>query len=112
MFKTYYSRRMAEILGFAPKASDGLGDDAVRRGLGKRKLVLPRALAEHYALAGKHSINTQHNRLYTIAELAWIDDRLVFMEENQGVADWGIAQGDLEVPNPIVWQAVNQTPLV
>jgi hypothetical protein len=111
MFKAYYSRRMTEILGTEPSASDGLGEEAVRRELRKRKLTLPRALVEYYALAGNHPINTQHNRLYSIAQLVWMDDRLVFMEENQEVVYWGIARDDLKTANPIVWQGVNGTPL-
>jgi hypothetical protein len=111
MFKTYYTRRMSEILGCALTASDGLGDAAVQRALKKKGLILPRALAEYYALAGKHPINTRHNRLYSIGELTWFSDRLVFMEENQTVAYWGIIRDDLEKTNPIVWQGANESPI-
>lgn len=34
-------------------------------------------------------------------------DSLIFMEENQGVAFWGIHRNDCLEPNPIVWQGQN-----
>ena len=111
MFKTYYQRRFKEILLSPLQSSDGLGENTVRARLKKRGLTLPRALAEYYSLAGKHSINVDHNRLRPIDQLEWIDDTLVLMEENQCVSFWGIQRKDIKKANPKVWQGVNSEPI-
>lgn len=40
-----------------------------------------------------------------------MDDKLVFMEENQCVVFWGIAKADLGEADPVVWQGVNGEPI-
>lgn len=107
MFKSYYRRRFAELIDSPLTEADGLGNEVVARALADRRLTIPRALVDYYAVAGRHWINDQHNRLYPIADLDWQDGRLVFMEENQGVAIWGIPERDVNRPNPVVWQASN-----
>jgi hypothetical protein len=111
MFKTYYRKRFREILGEPLEPSDGLGEQKVQRALRKRSLVIPRALAEYYAIAGRHEINARHNRLLPIGELAWEGEKLVFMEENQCVALWGIDKAAIEDSNPVVWQGPNNEPI-
>ena len=54
-----------------------------------------------------HPINTVHNILRPIAELQYFGDHLIFMEENQGIASWGIHRDDCRERNPIVWQGQN-----
>jgi hypothetical protein len=110
MFKLYYRRRFREILGAPLKESEGLGDEAVARALERRRLTVPRALADYYAVAGRHPINREHNRLLPIARLQWHDDWLVFMEENQNVVVWGMARADVGSSNPMVWQCSNAEP--
>ena len=110
MFKGYYRRRFAEF-GEPLTDADGLGDDAVAGLLEERRLTIPSALADYYAVAGRHSINRQHNRLYRLEELEWQGDRLVFMEENQCVAFWSVARADADADDPLVWQAPNTEPL-
>ncbi len=111
MFKAYYRNRFATLFGERLINSDGLGDSAVANAINKRRLVVPRALADYYAVAGRHRINREHNRLYAVAELEWQDDHLVFMEENQNIALWGIPRSEVSQTNPIVWQASNPKPL-
>jgi hypothetical protein len=110
MFKSYYRRRFREILGNSLRPADGLGDAKVAKALRKCGLLIPRALAEYYAVAGHHAMNSAHNRLRTIDKLEWRGDRLVFMEENQWVAYWGIDRAAVREANPIVWQAPNTEP--
>lgn len=107
MFNTYYRERFREIFGAAPKPDEGLGDDAVRAGLWRVNLVIPTALFDYYSLAGRHWINENHDRLRPIAELEWMGDKLVFLDENQCVVFWGVDRSDLEKTDPIVWQGVN-----
>jgi hypothetical protein len=107
MFKGYYRRRFKEILGKPLIPADGLGEGKVAKAVRKRRIVIPRALADYYVTAGKHEVNTAHNRLLPIEVLEWRGDRLVFMVENQQVAFWGIHQAALNESNPVVWQATN-----
>ena len=111
MFKKYYRESMKEILGSALKPSDGLGDDAVRAKLAELRLTIPRALSEYYSLAGCHWINENHHQLRRIERIEWMDDKLVFMDENQCVVFWGIQMDDLSEADPIVWQGVNGEPI-
>ena len=111
MFKRYYSDRFREIFGSPLKPEDGLGDDALRADLERSGLSIPAALFDYYALAGRHWINDYHDRLLPVAELEWIDDKLVFLEENQCVALWGIRRADLAKADPVVWQGVNNDPI-
>ena len=105
MFKGYYRKRFAELFGKSLAEGDGLGDDAVAEALSKRRLTVPRALFDYYSVAGSHPVNRQYNSLYPVSELAWRDDHLVFMEENQEVAIWGIARAEVDTANPVVRQA-------
>jgi hypothetical protein len=111
VFRQYYKSRFKELLGEPLRSRDGLGDNAVRAKLAKARLTVPKALAEYYSLAGAHWINENHNPLRTIDKLEWIDDRLVFMEENQLVAYWGVHRDDTSGANPVVWQGCNGDPI-
>jgi hypothetical protein len=111
LFKQYYKDRFREIFGAPPSPSDGLGDTAVRAELGRIGFVIPKALFDYYSLAGRHWINENHNHLRTIANLEWVDDKLIFMEENQCVVFWGIDKSDLRQTDPVVWQAANDDPV-
>lgn len=111
MFERYYNECFREIFGAPLEPSDGLGEEAVRSALARISIAIPAALFDYYALAGRHWINDNHNRLRPIAQLEWIDDKLVFMEENQCVAFWGIRRADLGEADPVVWQGVNGDPI-
>ncbi len=108
MLKAYYRRRMADITGEPLAPDQWLGDDAVAAAVACRGLVLPGALLDYYSVAGRHPINRQHNRLYPLDELTWEDGRLVFMEENQCVAFWAVA--DARRADPPVSTCLNQDP--
>ncbi len=76
------------------------------------KLKLPASLKIYYELAGKLPINTEHNQLYSPGELNIENGKLVFMEENQGVVFWGLDFAELKKPDPMVYQANNETEIV
>jgi hypothetical protein len=107
MYKDYYNRNFTEIFGASLQVTDGLAEITVQTELAARQLLLPQALMDYYAIAGQHWINKHHNLLYSIQELEWVGNKLVFMEENQSVAFWGILETDLREADPIVWQGVN-----
>jgi hypothetical protein len=104
MFKEYYSNRFYEIFCSSLSPSDGLGDEAVLAELSKIGFSVPRALTDYYSVAGNHQINKQHNILRSLDELEWFGDKLIFMEENQAVAYWGVKREDCNLCNPNVWQ--------
>lgn len=72
----------------------------------KLNIKLPEELKNYYLTLGKNeNINFSYNRLLNPdKEIGFSDDRyLIFYEENQVVAYWGIQQGDLKLNNPPVW---------
>ncbi|MFG4003018.1 SMI1/KNR4 family protein [Flavobacterium aquidurense] len=72
----------------------------------KLDIVLPVKLKEYYLELGKHeNLNYSHNRLLKPDhEIGFSDDQyLVFYEENQVVAFWGIRKEDLKLDNPPIW---------
>jgi hypothetical protein len=73
---------------------------------------MPRALREYYAKVGKHPLNQAYNRLLELPKLDIADDHLVFLDENQSVALWGVPRSHLAEDNPIVWQGENGKPIV
>lgn len=111
MFKRYYSDEFRKLFGSPPQRGDGLDADALRADLARLGLTIPAALFDYYNLAGGHWVNTHHNRLLPAAELYWIDDYLIFMEENQCVVLWGIRRNDLTQADPVVQQGVNNQPI-
>ncbi|MGH3243257.1 MAG: hypothetical protein ACRDNL_22960 [Spirillospora sp.] len=68
-------------------------------------LRLPAALREAYALFGRRrDLHSNHDQLLSPDEFS-VDDRkeaLVFREENQGAAFWGVLLADLGKPDPPV----------
>jgi hypothetical protein len=105
MFKGYYRQRFLDILGKPLQLSDGIGDRKVNRALRQLGLSIPRALGDYLAIAGNHPINKEYNRLLPVEKLHWRDDKLVFMEENQQMAVWGIDRTAINDANPVVWKA-------
>jgi hypothetical protein len=110
-FKEYYSNRFIEIFGSPLSPYDGIGDETIQAKLNRIDYSVPIALTDYYAIAGNHKINKEYNILRSLNELEWFGDTLIFMEENQSVAYWGIKREDCNLPDPIVWQGQNINPL-
>lgn len=69
-------------------------------------IKFPLELKKYYLTLGKvEALNYSYNRLLKPnKEIGFSDDRyLVFYEENQVVAYWGIKEEDLKLDNPTVW---------
>lgn len=110
--ETHFRKGFQELFGTPLHPSDGLGFDAVDSELARLSLRIPEALRTYYALAGRHRANNLHNRLLPLAELKWCEDMLVFMEENQVVALWGVRRDDAAtLPDPVVWQGTCGEPM-
>ncbi len=110
-FGDYYIRRFREIFGQPPKPEEGIESATLRASLEAKNLSIPLALFDYYSTAGQHWINRTHNQLRPIKEFSWVDDKLVFMDENQDVVCWGIDRADLGLDDPIVWQGVAGDPI-
>lgn len=88
-FATYWGRPLGDGDGWDPAAVD-----AAERRLG---LALPAALREAYLLFGRRDdLTSNQDRLLPPDELYVQDGALVYREENQGCAFWGIPLADLE----------------
>ncbi|MBU2947036.1 SMI1/KNR4 family protein [Zobellia uliginosa] len=79
------------------------------------KTKIPQTLKSYYLSLGKNeNINNSHNRLLKPnQEIGFSDDGyLVFYEENQASAYWGVKQEDLKLDNPPVWgnYGTNESP--
>ncbi|MFE6054405.1 SMI1/KNR4 family protein [Kitasatospora sp. NPDC056446] len=109
MAETLHSRAGAWTLvrGFAAYwgeplgPADGFSDeelDAAERRLGLR---LPAALRETYRLFGRRAdLTSNQDVLLTPDELFLMDGALVYREENQGCAHWGVLLADLGREDP------------
>ena len=110
-FSDKYSPVLESLLERELTKSDGLAPAELRNAEERLQLKLPRALADYYLLAGALDLNRQHNRLYPPSGLEIMDQKLIFMEENQAVVFWGMELHQLNSPDPTVFQACNNLPL-
>jgi len=97
------------------KISFGYQEDELIELETRLKTNLPKRLKEYYLTLGKNeNINYYHNRLLKPnKEIGFSNDRyLMFYEENQVVASWGIKEKDLKLDNPPVWgnYGTNESP--
>ena len=93
-----YDLSINENFGFAEAEINELEKDL--------DIKLPWELRNYYLTLGKvEALNYSHNRLLKPnKEIGFSNDRyLVFYEENQVVAYWGIKEEDLKLENPTVW---------
>jgi hypothetical protein len=66
-------------------------------------LIFPEPLKDYYAIAGKHSeMMYKDYHVAPLKNLTIRDDCLVFCEEKQSKAEWGIELRNLDLPNPQV----------
>lgn len=88
------------------KISSGYNETQIVELEKRLQVNLPKKLKEYYlALGTNKDINNSHNRLLKPNnEIRFSNDRyLIFYEENQAVASWGIKESDLKFDNPSVW---------
>lgn len=101
-YKTIITRLFALeglVPGYTPEAIA-----AAERRLG---CMLPDVLRDYYLTLGRNkALNATHNRLLEPEEIYFSGSgHLVFYEENQAVAVWGIAAAHLAQEDPPVWGA-------
>jgi hypothetical protein len=106
-----YSTAMKPLIGRELTRKDGVSVADIQKCEERLKLKLPAALRDYYRVAGELPINREHNVLYPPRQLRVENGKLVFMEENQRVVFWGLDMKELKKPDPLVFQANNETPL-
>ena len=78
----------ARLLGRQLEATDGIDIKPAEERLG---ISLPQALADFYLSVGNNkTVTSSFQRFAGINELYYTDNKLVFLEENQGVCYWGV----------------------
>jgi len=106
-----YSSAMKPLIGRELTRKDGISVAQLKKCETRLKLKLPAAVRDYYRIAGKLSINTEHNVLYAPLQLRIESGKLVFMEENQRVVFCGLDLKELKRSDPRVFQANNEAPL-
>lgn len=82
----------------------GYSEEELTEAEERLNVSLPAVLRSYYGVSGKHPINQAHNRLIDLSKVELLGGYLVFLEENQGAAVWGLPSGQLVEDDPIVWQ--------
>jgi hypothetical protein len=95
---------MISEIGFG-KWDESFGNtiDEVNESENRLNLTLPEPLKDYYITLGKHDeFMDADYHVYPLSDLIIKDDALVFCEENQGLAEWGIQLININLPNPQV----------
>jgi hypothetical protein len=97
-------------VGIEFSSDDGYSEEEIEACEERIGYRLPARLRDYYRQVGKHVINQAHNHLASLSNLGIADGYLIFLEENQGMALFGIPINSLSEEDPIVWQgAVSKT---
>jgi hypothetical protein len=108
-YRSLYRTALEHLIGRKLNRADGFSMSDIASCEKRLKVRLPSSLRDYYQMAGKLTINTEHNCLYTPEQLNNMNGKLAFMEENQCVVFWGIDVADS--PDPEVFQANNDEPM-
>lgn len=99
-------QKIRKLYNLPEEENFGFSEEVISKLEERLGTEFPLALKEYYLTFGKNeAINQSHNRLLKPEnEIDFSNDRyLVFYEENQVVAFWGIKEEDLKLENPAVW---------
>lgn len=90
MYKTI-KETAEKILGRPLKPEEGISQEEIETAEKRLRLKLPELLREFYLEVGNLTVMTNATeRFYSLDQLACIDDKLVFVEEQKGNGYWGI----------------------
>lgn len=96
-----FLRDFAAFWGHPILPGDGYDEGELAAAEKRLGLTLPRPLRELYLLLGhRRDLTSNHNTLRAPAELEVVDGALVYQDENQGAARWGVALADLGSDDP------------
>lgn len=89
---------------------DGCAEANLAKAESRLGVKLPLALRDYYLKSGEHELNQSYHHLIELGEMGFTDDYLIFLDENQSVALWGIPRKNLGEDDPFVWQGENSSP--
>lgn len=93
------------LLGRKLQPEDGVSAAELNEATQRLGIELPPVLQTFYRLAGKEeTVMDIFQHFAPVEELFVEDDKLVFLEENQGVCVWGIAQNETDSDQAVVYQ--------
>ncbi|MBC9910016.1 hypothetical protein [Chitinophaga varians] len=93
------------LLGRKLQPEDGVSTAEITAATQRLGIELPPVLQTFYRLAGKEETVMDVFQHFTpVEELFMEDDKLVFLEENQGVCVWGIARNEINNDQATVYQ--------
>ena len=98
--------KIRKLYGFPQNFHFGFSESEIYQLEKRLNIKFPLKLKSYYLSLGKiETINYSHNRLLKPnKEIRFSKDRhLIFYEENQASACWGIKEKDLKFDNPTVW---------
>lgn len=97
IIETLYRLQQADFQGFST--------EEISQAEQRLQCTFPKILVEYYTTLGKNEVlNQTYNWLLLPSEINFIDDFLVFYEENQDVCCWAIKKQDLSQDNSPVYQ--------
>jgi hypothetical protein len=110
-FEARWRSLVPQYLGRPWRAHDGISPAAVASAEQRLHCLLPAAVRAFYCTLGAiDALCTVHNRIRSLEKLAFEEDYLLFMDENQDVVSWGVRRRDIDQPNPPTWQRNNTPP--
>jgi len=88
---------------------DGISYEELEELLGTHRFQVPQVLVEFYhAVGGCEDLMEAHDFFWDPDELEIEDGFLLFLDEMDEEANWGIRAEHLAVPDPIVWVRTNR----
>jgi hypothetical protein len=103
-YQEYFKKELETIIDRTITSNDGIPKQQLDKQLSEENIRIPDSLYQYYLTCGKLAINKEHHNLFNPDEFEYIDDFLVFMEENQRTVIWGFLKNDLGNEDPIVYQ--------
>src|SRR5262249_38986158 len=101
-FKKYY-RTMYRTFGYPLTQVAGFASEVLAAAQKRLGVQVPAALRDYYSVAGRERrFSACHHRLLPPQQWAIDQQRLIFMEENQGVVCWGVSTRNPDVDDPPV----------
>jgi len=110
-FKKYY-RTIYDTFGYPLTERTALSSEVLAAAQKRLGVRIPAALRDYYLVAGlERRFSACHNQLLPPQRWALDKQRLIFMEENQWVAWWGVSTRNPDSDDPPVSQGVNDEPI-
>jgi hypothetical protein len=110
-FKNYY-RSLFRTFGYPLSDRTVLSSNVLTVAEKRLGVKIPKALRDYYLVAGRERrFNTCLDRLLPPSQWSLDKKRILFMEENQVVAWWGVSIRNPRAADPPISQVINDEPI-